>query len=156
MIFTDFLADKAKFTKMVHVTFSEKVECHQYSPTGTHPSNDTNDNRNHAEVASSSARGQARVKYDRRFLKSLRKSPISQVCPEFVKKGIEENKSWTGSDPLPIPSGRAISKGNTFYRQPNNYISSNYFCLPFASSVLFNKLFSFRTAATSIRSVLHQ
>lgn len=101
---------------MVHVTFNEKVECHQYSPT--HPeeiqSNNRNDDVKHPAGVTSS---QSRLKYNIRFLKNLQNGPLSQACPDIVKKGIEEKQGWTGTEPLP-PSKAFSKRGNVFAQRP--------------------------------------
>lgn len=128
---------------MVHVTFNEKVECHQYSPIPTHTeemqSNNRNNDRSDIEGAtSSSVPGQSRIKYNITFLKDLRDSALSQACPDVVTKGIEGNKEWAGKEYFPLSSARPILKGSVFSRQPYPQNFSNYFYIHFVSNILTN------------------
>lgn len=122
---------------MVHVTFNEKVECHQYSPIPTthteemQPNHRNNDRNPTEEATSSSVSGQSRIKYNLKFLMDLRESDLSKTCPDVIKKAIEENKGWTGSDPISTSSGRPILKGSVFSRQPYTYNFSNFFYIRF-------------------------
>lgn len=105
---------------MVHVTFNEKVECHQYSPT--HPEGSQPDDRNRpVEVASSSEQRQSRLKYNMKFLKNLRDTSLSRGCPDVVKQGMEDGKGWAG---YVLPPSTSISKGSVFSNQRTSYSNS--------------------------------
>ncbi|KAJ6632789.1 hypothetical protein Bhyg_17697 [Pseudolycoriella hygida] len=82
--------------------------------------NGENVNRTHsAQVATN-------LKYNVDFLKRLRENPLSNVCPDVVKRGIKENKGWTGSgggvtdEEMNRP---IIRNGTVFMRQMNPYNS---------------------------------
>lgn len=100
---------------MVHVTFNEKVECHQYSssPTQTNSqSSKMNDSRNSVDEVTS---GQSDRKYTAEFMKGLKSVALSQVCPDVVKKAMADGKRWT-------KNGRK----SVFYRPQQQQNSSNY------------------------------
>lgn len=99
---------------MVHVTFNEKVECHQYSPMPTQ-----------TELGTPDERGRTVLKYSTDFLKGLKTNPLSQICPDVVKTAIAEGKGWTGNDPFPVmvrqppvPLGRSAQK--SVFARPQN------------------------------------
>ncbi|KAG4066709.1 hypothetical protein HA402_007345 [Bradysia odoriphaga] len=68
---------------MVHVTFNEKVECHQYSSTHTEdlPDDDKDDA---PDAGPSNVRAQSGPKYTAEFLKGLRYGPHTETCPDAI------------------------------------------------------------------------
>lgn len=113
---------------MVHVTFNEKVECHQYSPTHPEGIQPLDDRNRPVEVASSSVQRQSSLKYNMKFLKNLRDTSLSRGCPDVVKRGMEDGKPWAGYVLSPSTSIRQIGKGTVFFnhRPPYNN-NSNYY-----------------------------
>lgn len=116
---------------VVHVTFNEKVECHQYTPSPTLTeeillTNRNDDNRTE-EVASAIVPERAPLKYDPAFLRNLRKSPFAQLCPEAVKKGIEGGKEWARKHNQASTSNRLNNGFRGVFQggRANAFISSN-------------------------------
>lgn len=106
---------------MVHVTFNEKVECHQYTPAPTEntPPANRNENMDRMEVlASTNMQGQTRFSYDAQFLRSLKTNPLSNICPDVVKKGMEDGKSWADKNSW-------FGSRSVFAKPLNTYNSSN-------------------------------
>lgn len=117
---------------MVHVTFNEKVECHQYTPSPTIDeilATNRNDNRNlTGRLDSTNVQGRTRLNYNAAFLKALRNNPQSQICPDVVQKGVRDGKDWAQTTPDAVSSNpdwdgknRWTANRSVFARPPSHY-----------------------------------
>lgn len=111
---------------MVHVTFNEKVECHQYSSahTETQPNNRHDDKNDATNAVPSSVGGKLPPRYTAEFLKGLRYGPHTQTCPvALINSGLRKD----AVEPFSSRFKSVHSRLSTYLPNSSNFSKKNLF-----------------------------